>query len=102
MGRVRQYASICGRTVLTEVVLRTQPHSVTVSGTIPTVAAALAGRSALLPPMNRAGVSPAALGRLAEKVSFRERLGSVSSSSLNFELSSVKRVYNRAGSAVSE
>ncbi len=76
----------------TEVVWSTQPPSVTVSGTTPTLAAALASLSALLPPMKRAGISPEDLGRLGERVSSRERAGSESSSNLNFELSSVRRV----------
>jgi hypothetical protein len=78
--------------VETEVVLRIHPPSVTVSGTIPTLAAALASLSALLPPMKRAGESSAALGRTGERVRSRERMGSESSSYLNFELSSVRRV----------
>ncbi len=82
--------------------LRSQPPSVTVSGTTPTLAAALASLSALLPPMNRAGISLEALGRLGEMVSSRERTGSEYSSSLNFELSSVRRVKIRAGSAAAE
>ncbi len=75
----------------TEVVLRTQPPSVTVSGTTPTLAAALASLFALLPPMNK-GISLEVLGRLGERISSRERTGSESSSGLNFELSSVRRV----------
>ncbi len=86
-GRVRQYASICGRTVVTDVVLRIHPPSVTVSGMTPTLAAALASRSALLPPMNKAGRSLAAFGTVGEMVRPLERAGSESSSSLNFELS---------------
>ncbi len=38
------------------------------------------------------GESSAALGRMGERVSSRERIGSESSFSLNFELSSVRRV----------
>ncbi len=38
------------------------------------------------------GITPEVLGRLGERVSSRERTGSESSSSLNFELSSVRRV----------
>ncbi len=87
---------------MTEVVLRSQPPSVTVSGTMPMLAAAFASLSALLPSMNRAGISLEALGRLEERVSSRERTGSESSSSLNFELSSVRRVKMRAGSAAAE
>jgi len=64
--------------VVTEDVFRTQPPSVTVSGTMPTVAAALASWSALLPPMKRAGVSPAPSGRIGDRTSCRERFGSVS------------------------
>jgi hypothetical protein len=70
--------------VETEVVLKTQLPLVTVSGTTPTLAAALASLSALLPPMKRAGISPEVLGRLGERVSSLERTGSESSSSLNF------------------
>ncbi len=76
----------------TELVLRIQPPSVTVSGTTPTLAAALASLSALLLPMKRAGISPEDLGRLGDRVSSLERTGSESSSNLNFELSSVRRV----------
>jgi hypothetical protein len=66
----------------TEEVFRTQPPSVTVL--MLTLAAALASRSALLPPMKRAGVPPLPLGRARARTSWRDRLGSVSRHSLYF------------------
>ncbi len=83
---------IWGRTVETEEVLRTHPPSVTVSGMMPTAAAALASRSALLPLMKSAGVSPLPIGGAGVRTSRRDRFGSVSKPSLYFELSSVRRV----------
>ncbi len=61
--------------MVTGVVLSSQPPSVTVSGTIPTLAAALASLSALLPLMNKAGISLEAFGRLGEMVRSLERTG---------------------------
>jgi hypothetical protein len=84
-GRVRnrQYASICGRTVVTEVVLRTHPPSVTVSGTIPTLPAALASPVRIAAADEQGGGLAGLLGKVGERISFRERFGSESSSSLN-------------------
>jgi hypothetical protein len=91
-GRELHSSITCGRMAVTASVERAQPAEVTVSVMMPSVAAELARRSALLPPMKSAAMS-SSTGRLpVGKITVSlERLGRVSRFILNSVLSPSRR-----------